>query len=156
MDSQSLGFESLCINPGGDTRGTGRVPRQEEETKGGVPPVQAGVSGPGLFKKGIVAVLATLTTFTVYAHPDGATPYWYPSSYIYGFVKGCADTVELRRAPITEKLWPDEVRSVCGCVLDSVRHSLTYQESLEEPIFQLIVNSVMPVCVDEEMSRKKK
>jgi len=59
---------------------------------------------------------------------------------------------------MTEKLWPDEVRSVCGCVLDSVRHSLTYQDAIKEgaPTFQLIVNSVMPICVDEELARKKK
>ena len=28
------------------------------------------------------------------AHPDGATPYWYPATYIYGFVEGCWKTVE--------------------------------------------------------------
>lgn len=34
------------------------------------------------------------------AHPDGATPYWYPSNFIYGYINGCADQVEKKPNPI--------------------------------------------------------
>ena len=92
------------------------------------------------------------------AHPDSATPYWYPSSYIYGFVKGCADTVENSRSPITTELWPEEIRSVCGCVFDSLRHALTFQEASDNESqagMQLIVSATMPICINEELMRKK-
>ena len=36
------------------------------------------------------------------AHPDGAIPYWYPSSYIYGFIDGCATEIEIAQASFTK------------------------------------------------------
>ena len=90
------------------------------------------------------------------AHPDGATPYWYPSSFIYGYVVGCADSVELNQAGFTEEMWPDQVRSVCGCVVDALRHSLTYQEITDNDTkasAQLIVNATFPLCIQQELNR---
>ena len=91
-----------------------------------------------------------------HAHPDGATPYWYPSSFIYGYVVGCADSVEQNQAPFTEEMWPDQVRSVCGCVVDALRHSLTYQEITDNETkasAQLIVNATFPLCIQQELNR---
>ena len=91
-----------------------------------------------------------------HAHPDGATPYWYPSSFIYGYVVGCADSVEQNQAPFTEEMWPDQVRSVCGCVVDALRHSLTYQEITDNDTkasAQLIVNATFPLCIQQELNR---
>ena len=91
-----------------------------------------------------------------HAHPDGATPYWYPSSFIYGYVVGCADSVEQNQAPFTEEMWPDQVRSVCGCVVDALRHSLTYQEITDNDTkasVQLIVNATFPLCIQQELNR---
>ena len=90
------------------------------------------------------------------AHPDGATPYWYPSSFIYGYVVGCADSVEQNQAPFTQEMWPDQVRSVCGCVVDALRHSLTYQEIMDNSSVattQMIVNATFPICIREELSK---
>ena len=90
------------------------------------------------------------------AHPDGTTPYWYPSSFIYGYVVGCADSVEQNQAPFTEEMWPDQVRSVCGCVVDALRHSLTYQEITDNDTkasAQLIVNATFPLCIQQELNR---
>ena len=95
----------------------------------------------------------------LFPHPDTATPYWYPSSYIYGFVKGCADTVELSLAPITKELWPEQIRSGCGCVVDSLRHSITFQEASDNDSkagMQLIVSATMPICINEELGRSGK
>ena len=90
------------------------------------------------------------------AHPDGATPYWYPSSFIYGYVVGCADSVEQNQAPFTQEMWPDQVRSVCGCVVDALRHSLTYQEITDNDTkasAQLIVNATFPLCIQQELNK---
>ena len=111
---------------------------------------------PMTTKKLIIALLFLAASSTISAHPDGAVPFWYPASYIYGFVNGCAHTVELNRDPITTELWPDEVRSVCGCVMDSLRHALTFKDAVVEgaSAMQLIVSSTMPICIQEELARK--
>ena len=104
----------------------------------------------------IFTIAIILFTTTVKAHPDGAKPYWYPSSFIYGYVVGCADSVEQNQAPFTEEMWPDQVRSVCGCVVDALRHSLTYQEITDNDTkasAQLIVNATFPLCIQQELNR---
>ena len=103
-----------------------------------------------------ISLLLFILSFSVYAHPDGATPFWHPSSYIFGFIRGCAETVEQNTPQIIEELWPDEIRSVCGCVLDSLRHSFTYHEALSEgsAAMNLIVSATLPICIEEELARK--
>jgi len=39
-------------------------------------------------------MMAMMVAFSLQAHPDGATPYYYPSTFIYGFVDGCAEKIE--------------------------------------------------------------
>ena len=90
------------------------------------------------------------------AHPDGATPYWYPSSFIYGYINGCADQVEKNQIPFTQVMWPEQVREVCGCVVDAFRHSVTYEEILDNATnneMVLIATATFPVCVDEVLRR---
>ena len=92
----------------------------------------------------------------VFAHPDGATPYWYPSNFIYGYINGCADQVEKNQIPFTSMMWPEQVRSVCGCVVDAFRHSLTYEVITDNATNNeavLIATATFPVCVDEELAR---
>ena len=67
-------------------------------------------------------VLLILITSPLASHPDGATPYWYPSQFIYGFIHTCSPTIENERVPITEKLWPKESQNVWGCVIDVSSH----------------------------------
>ena len=93
-----------------------------------------------------------------HAHPDGATPYWYPSSFIYGYVEGCADSVEQGQFPFTEEFWPAEVRSICSCVVDALRHSMTYDEILDNATnahTSMIVSATFPICINEESARKQ-
>ena len=96
-----------------------------------------------------------LTTKPILSHPDGATPFWFPSSYIYGFIEGCWQSVE-NFPQLTKDLWPEEIRRVCGCVMDSLRHSITFQEadnSEKEAAmlhkFQVLVDTMLPVCLSE-------
>ena len=96
----------------------------------------------------LLIVFATPTR----AHPDGAIPYWYPSSYIYGFIDGCATEIEVAQAPFTKDLWPENIRSICGCVVDALRHVLTFQQvnQTERAATQVIVDGTLPVCVEQE------
>ena len=88
------------------------------------------------------------------AHPDGATPYWYPSSFIYGYVVGWLISRTKPTTIYTRDV--DQVRSVCGCVVDALRHSLTYQEITDNDTkasAQLIVNATFPLCIQQELNR---
>ena len=103
---------------------------------------------------GIVVIWSSI----LYAHPDGAKPFWYPSSYIFGFVNGCSNSIEQSQA-LAGEMWPTEIQNVCGCVVDSMRHSLTLEEaSLTDnkstETHQMIVNAVMPICINQERMRK--
>ena len=92
------------------------------------------------------------------AHPDGATPYWYPSSWIYGFVDGCAGKIEEQGAdgmhPWVNEMWPENIRSICGCTVDALRHGFTFKEvEGDSERVQMMVNVTLPVCIDEEQRR---
>ena len=97
--------------------------------------------------------VALLFATSVNAHPDGATPYWYPTTYLYGFVSGCWETVEQNQA-LAEGMWPDDIRAVCGCVVDAIRHSMPFHEDENgspESIkkFDEITAGVLPQCIME-------
>ena len=85
------------------------------------------------------------------AHPDGATPFWYPAGYIHGFVGGCAQNAEIDQLPFTREMWPEQVKEVCGCILDGLRHSVTWLEMSKGPseVVRDIVEATMPLCVNK-------
>ena len=98
---------------------------------------------------GILLLWSTILS----AHPDGMKPYWYPSAYLYGFVKGCWESVEQNQT-LAEGMWPDDIRQVCGCTIDALRHSMPYHEvesKTPELIakFDMITRGVLPQCILE-------
>ena len=98
-------------------------------------------------------MMAMMVAFSLQAHPDGATPYYYPSTFIYGFVDGCAEKIEQSQMDWVGQMWPENVRSVCGCVVDALRHSMEYNEVEGEeptPMVQAIVDVTLPICIQEE------
>ena len=106
-----------------------------------------------------LSLVLLLFTNVAFSHPDGVKPYWYPSSYTYGFVKGCWQTFSEKQA-FTE-FWPEDVQEVCGCVLDSLRHSLPWAEvesknTEDKEKFDKIVSGVLPICILEQTKRKEK
>ena len=108
----------------------------------------------------VVITFVLFSTQEIEAHPDGAIPYWYPASYIYGFVDGCAETIEISGV-YSDRFWPNEIRSLCGCVIDSLRHSLTFEEISSEDKqsnvdTQMIVSATMPICIQEKLNEKWK
>ena len=113
-------------------------------------------------KKIVLTFLLLLYTMSLlYGHPDGKSPYWYPSTFIYGYINGCYEATEYNQVPFTEDMWPDNVKNVCGCVVDAMRHSLTYDEMLDNASHAqavLIAQATLPMCVQqeyEEMMNKK-
>ena len=54
--------------------------------------------------------------------------YWYPATYIYGFVEGCWKTVEENQT-LAKSMWPDDIRAVCGCAIDAIRHAMPFHEA---------------------------
>ncbi len=107
-----------------------------------------------------VTITAFIVTFVMtiiiwkkdaFGHPDGATPYWYPATFIYGFVQGCWQTVEQNQS-LAAGMWPDDIRAVCGCAIDAVRHAMPYHE-VENPAhsekFDCVTQGVLPQCIME-------
>lgn len=100
-------------------------------------------------------VFLVILTKPTLPHPDGATPFWFPSTYIYGFIQGCWESVE-NFPEMTKNMWPDDIRKVCGCVMDSLRHSMTFAEVEDAQNqtamvnkFQNMVDATLPVCIGE-------
>ena len=111
--------------------------------------------------KKIILLCFFLLVFTqsIKSHPDGATPYWYPSDFIYGYINGCAESVEVSQLPFTQELWPVQVRTVCACVVDTLRHTLTYQEISDNKSNEqvlMIAITTFPICVEEVLRNKDK
>jgi hypothetical protein len=112
-----------------------------------------------LFKIWLCLALVAWGWKHVNAHPDGATPFWYPSSYIYGFVNGCWQTVEQNEF-LSKDMWPDEIKSVCGCVIDAIRHSIPFHEAEKRDPesnrkFDEITRGVLPVCISEQEESRR-
>ena len=98
--------------------------------------------------------VALLFATSVNAHPDGFTPYWYPTTYLYGFVSGCWESVEQNQKASQRECRPDDIRAVCGCVIDAIRHSMPFHEFEDgspESIkkFDAITSGVLPQCIME-------
>lgn len=103
--------------------------------------------------------LILLWSSVLNGHPDTAVPFWYPSAYMYGFINGCSETIEQSQVPFTQEMWPEQVKEVCGCVVDALRHSMTFQEltaadAQSQAEVQLIVNATMPICVSQIQEKK--
>ena len=101
----------------------------------------------------LLLVFLVFVATSAYAPPDGAKPYWYPSTYLYGFIQGCWETVEQNQT-LAAGMWPDDIRAVCGCVIDAVRHSMPFHEA-ESPNpetkakFDFVTSGVLPQCILE-------
>jgi len=89
----------------------------------------------------------------LWAHPDGTTPYWYPATYIYGFINGCWQTIEQKQT-LSKNMWPDDIKAICGCALDAIRHAMPFHEAESrspetQAKFDFITRGVLPQCIME-------
>ena len=59
----------------------------------------------------------------------------------------------------SDRFWPEQIRSTCGCVVDALRHSVTFdQVQIDPPIpmVQTIVDLTLPVCVERNNNVPRK
>ena len=52
--------------------------------------------------------------------------HFYPSDAIFGFIEGCWQQMELSQA--LPNFWPSEIKVICGCVIDSLRMSVSWPD----------------------------
>ncbi len=55
----------------------------------------------------------------------------YPAGVIYGFVEGCYLAFEDQQF-MSDILWPDDLKEICGCVMDGIREAVPLQEFMDE------------------------
>ena len=53
------------------------------------------------------------------------SPYWY-QRHIFMVLFSCWETVEQNQS-LAEGMWYDDIRAVCGCVVDAIRHSMFHE-----------------------------
>ena len=116
-----------------------------------------------MFKEFILCLVCLIALLffvdKTHAHPDGAKPFWYPSSFIYGYINGCYKATEQNQIPFTSNMWPDNLKNVCACVVDTLRHSLTYEEMLDNASHKkavTIASATLPICVSQEYQQLNK
>jgi len=75
-------------------------------------------------------------TIKVEANPTSAKPFQiipdmeYPSDVIFGFIGGCQKGfVEL--GAFSDKLWPEQIYVLCGCMMDYTRVEIPYKVFLD-------------------------
>ena len=86
--------------------------------------------------------------------------HYYPSAAIYGFVGECWKTMEGTNHPMTVNLWPAEIQSLCGCILDNIRMSVpwtAFRDSWKGPLDSIqnsMVADYSTVCMKYILSMK--
>ena len=84
----------------------------------------------------IIIMLFVVLTVRVGANPISAKPFQiipnmeYPSDVSFGFIGGCQKGfVEL--GAFSDKLWPDQIYVLCGCMMDFTRVEIPYKVFLD-------------------------
>ena len=86
--------------------------------------------------------------------------YYYPSAAVYGFVQECWTTMEGFGSEMTQTLWPTELQTVCGCILDQMRMTITWREFRDEwkeeltPIQKSIASMHSDFCMKQALEMK--
>tara|TARA_Y100000356_G_scaffold123364_1_gene118307 strand:+ start:564 stop:884 length:321 start_codon:yes stop_codon:yes gene_type:complete len=73
----------------------------------------------------------------------------YPSDYIYGFVQGCYETIEQSQM-LSGKFWPDHVKVICGCMMDSIREEIPFDQTIDNKSMNLMFEVsafILPECI---------
>ena len=55
----------------------------------------------------------------------------YSSSVIYGFINGCYMTFEDAQYK-SDQLWPDDLKNICGCIMDGLREAVPAKDFLKD------------------------
>ncbi len=109
-------------------------------------------------------IILTVLIFTAFnsarAHDNSSLEYYYPSAAVYGFVQECWTTMEGFGSEMTQTLWPTELQSVCGCILDQMRMTITWREFRDEwkeeltPIQRSLASMHSDFCMKQALEMK--
>ena len=75
----------------------------------------------------------SLITKKVYAEEKSTATFdpKYPAGVIYGFVEGCYLAFEDQQF-MSGTLWPDDLKEICGCVMDGIREAVPANEFIDD------------------------
>lgn len=75
----------------------------------------------------------SLITKKVYAEEKSTATFdpKYPAGVIYGFVEGCYLASEDQQF-MSGTLWPDDLKEICGCVMDGIREAVPANEFIDD------------------------
>jgi len=75
----------------------------------------------------------SLITKKVYAEEKSTATFdpKYPAGVIYGFVEGCYLAFEDQQF-MSGTLWPDDLKEICGCVMDGIREAVPAKEFIDD------------------------
>jgi hypothetical protein len=83
----------------------------------------------------------------------------YPSGVIYGFIEGCYLAFEDAQYK-SDKLWPDDLKDICGCMMDGLREAVPAKDFLQDWGGQLneqqqsLSNMFGMLCTEQIIRRK--
>ena len=111
----------------------------------------------------LLSVLIISAFNSARAHDNSSSlDYYYPSATIYGFVQECWKTMEGTNHPMTVNLWPAEVQTLCGCILDNIRMSVpwnAFRDSWKGPLDTIqhsMVEDYSKSCMKDILEMKGK
>lgn len=83
----------------------------------------------------------------------------YPAGVIYGFVEGCYLAFEDQQF-MSGILWPEDLKEICGCVMDGIREAVPLQEFIDEWEAELTPKQTQMsemfgmICTDQILKKK--
>ena len=83
----------------------------------------------------------------------------YPSGVIYGFINGCYVAFEDAQY-MQDSLWPDDLKEICGCIMDGIREAVSLQSFVDNwggklnPEQESIANMFGMICTDQIIKGK--
>jgi|TARA_Y100000296_G_scaffold2315_2_gene2607 hypothetical protein len=83
----------------------------------------------------------------------------YPSGVIYGFINGCYVAFEDAQY-MQDSLWPDDLKEICGCIMDGIREAVSLQSFVDNwggklnPEQESIANMFGMICTDQIIKSK--
>ena len=84
--------------------------------------------------KTLITILILVTISLPKVHAEESRTIFdpkYPAGVIYGFVEGCYLAFEDQQF-MSDILWPDDLKEICGCVMDGIREAVPLQEFMDE------------------------
>ena len=109
----------------------------------------------------ITALTAIMFLLSFTGRSSEREQYFYPSAAVYGFVGECWKTMEGMNHPISQELWPSEIQTLCGCILDNIRMTvpwIAFRDNWKgelDPIQRTLVMNFQDSCLQNIRETKQ-